>query len=118
MSSSRTEPPLEPTPELVDLAGDRLLMALLFAHDWTTAVVPEVGDLCIETSSFALDWERVGYLTYVSDDEEVYKLWTIAGREVTWRNASFRRLGRKGLRLPKFPFPSNGEAGEDPADPR
>jgi hypothetical protein len=104
----KTQPPLEPTPELVDQCGDRLLMALLFAYDWKTAEKPEVGDLAIEASSFRLDWERVGYLTYVSDDEEVYKLWTIAEREVTWRNASFRRLGRKGLRLPKFPFPGEG----------
>lgn len=96
---------LIPTPELIDQCGDRLLLALLLCHDWATYEDPEPGDLCIETTGSSLDWERVGYLLAVEDNKMVYRIWTIAGRETTWRNASFRRLGASGQRLPGFPFP-------------
>lgn len=98
---------LIPTPELIDKCGDRLLLALLCTQDWKTHDEPKPGDLCIETTKFRLDWERVGYLIAVEGNGEIYRIWTIAEREVTWRNANFRRIGRPGLRLPGFAFPGD-----------
>jgi hypothetical protein len=47
----------------------------------------QVGDLVVETTATAWDWERVGYLVRHAPGGTWY-LWTVGRRIVRWRNAS------------------------------
>ena len=91
-----------PTPDDIDKAGDALLEALIVVAR-TQRDIPTVGDLVVETSMRALDWERVGYLMRQSDD--IAEIWTVGRRIVRWRNAGFWRVGPSGLRLKGFLHP-------------
>ena len=102
---------MKPTAKQIDDAGDALLEALLrsvFVIVAERDMTPVQGDLVVETSSFSLDWERVGYLLepLPSDEEKPIVIWSVGGRVTRWTNASVCRVGRAGTRLPSFPYPT------------
>ncbi|MCA1021575.1 hypothetical protein [Halobacillus litoralis] len=59
---------------------------------------PKVGDWCIETSSFRVDNDNcIGKLLHKDGDS--YKIQTVGGKEVNWRNATFSKIPDRYLRI-------------------
>ena len=108
-----------PTDAEVDACGDAILEALIAVSGQYAgaAPLPTVGDLVLEVSSGSLDWERVGYLLApIQSPSTLFtgtpiKVWSVGRRVVRWHNASVRRRGLPGLRLPSFPYPTPAEIG-------
>lgn len=101
-----------PTDEEAEAAGDCLLEALI-SQTFQLEIrdggqrAPIVGDLVVETSSWSLDWERLGYLIAIEEEPETsYHIWGVGGRLIQWRNASIARVGAPRTRLRNLPYPT------------
>lgn len=88
------------TQEQIDYVHD-ILIDLIISCMRTGHIpfeTPEIGDWCMECTSFGVDHDNcVGRLMKVIRDGE-YEIETIGGKIVTWKNAELTKIPSKYLR--------------------